>query len=64
MEPSNLPGRSSAHTGLHIRRKEQDLVDDIIAGRKAGQYFLVMGPKVGSLVLARMLGSEPQIRAT
>lgn len=32
--------------GPHIRRKEQDLVDDIIAGRKPGQYFLIMGPKV------------------
>jgi len=50
MEPSSLPGQSSAHAGLHIRRNEQDLVDDVIGGRKPGQYFLIMGPKVGRLI--------------
>lgn len=30
----------------HLRRREQDLIDKIIAGKTHGQYFVLLGPKV------------------
>jgi hypothetical protein len=31
---------------LHLRRKEQDLVDSVIQGNETGHYFVLLGPKV------------------
>ena len=35
---------------VHLRRKEQPLVDRIIQGDEPGHYFLLTGPKVRSLM--------------
>lgn len=29
----------------HIRRQEQPLIDSIVRGEHAGQYYLLVGPK-------------------
>ncbi|PCH35614.1 hypothetical protein WOLCODRAFT_156317 [Wolfiporia cocos MD-104 SS10] len=41
----------------HLRRREQDLVDQIIGGTEFGQYFLLLGPKgtgKGTMILDAM----------
>ena len=34
------------HKTLHLRRKEQDIVDRIIGGQEIGHYFMLLGAKV------------------
>lgn len=38
----------------HLRRKEQDLIDDIVSGNVRGHYYMLLGPKV------RLICSSPQ----
>ena len=30
----------------HLRRQEQDLIDEIISGKRRGHYYMLLGPKV------------------
>lgn len=32
----------------HVRRREQDLIDRVIRGAEAGQYYMLLGPKVST----------------
>ena len=34
------------HKELHLRRKEQDIVDRIVSGEEVGRYFMLIGSKV------------------
>lgn len=36
----------------HLRRKEQDAVDQIVHGAETGHYFMLLGPKVHPYVVA------------
>ncbi|CCM06409.1 uncharacterized protein FIBRA_08670 [Fibroporia radiculosa] len=47
----------------HMRRQEQDLVDNIIGGREAGQYFMLLGCKgtgKGTMILDAMQGIQAE----
>ena len=41
-----FPHEENEELALHIRRKEQDHVDDIISGKETGHYYVFLGSKV------------------
>lgn len=39
----------------HLRRKEQDIIDQIIAGAETGHYYVLLGAKVSPALLPSRL---------
>ena len=39
----------------NLRRKEQDVIDHIVHGQEPGHYFMLLGPKVSTIELCRLL---------
>lgn len=56
-------GDDYVHWMQHVRRREQSLLDRIIKGAEAGQYYLLLGPKgtgKGTMILDAMQAIEAE----